>query len=105
MLIFKMNRSDEPDISYIYAMKESEAHSLGTYDKIVNSDFTYLCDNGVKYSVSVIRDIPSRCRCIKEGEMEINKENMWVIESITKFGKIMSPKQMTRFYSVRLSGM
>ena len=28
-----------------------------------------------------------------------------VIESITKFGKIMSPKQMTRFYSERLSGL
>ena len=105
MLIFKMNRSDEPNISYIYSMKESEAHSLGTYDKIINMDFTYLCDNGVKYSVSVIKDISGKCRYIKDGEMEISGENMWVIESITKFGKIMSPKQMTRFYSERLSGL
>ena len=105
MLIFKMNRSDEPDISYIYAMKESEAHSLGTYDKIVNSDFTYLCDNGIEYHVSVTKDISGKCRYMKDGEIEINKENMWVIESITKFGKIMSPKQMTRFYSERLSGL
>jgi hypothetical protein len=42
---------------------------------------------------------------MKDGEIEINKENMWVIESITKFGKIMSPKQMTKFYSERLSGL
>lgn len=49
MLIFKMNRSDEPDISYIYAMKESEAHSLGTYDKIVDTNFTYMSRTGVKY--------------------------------------------------------
>lgn len=105
MLIFKMNRSNEPNISYIYVMKESEAHSLVTYDKIVNSDLSYLCDNGVKYSVSVIRDISGKHRYIKEGEMEINKENMWVIDSIIKFGKIMSPKQMTRFYSERLSGL
>ena len=105
MIIFKMNRSDKPNISYIYAMKENEVRSFGTYDKIVNTDFTFLCDNGVKYSVSVIKDISGRCRYIKNGEVEINKENMWVIDSITKFGNIMSPKQMTRFYSEKLLGL
>ena len=103
MLIFKLNKSNDPDITYIYSMREAEARSLGTYDSIVNTDFTLLCDSGIKYSVSVIKDVSGKFRYISDGEIEMTEDNMWVVESITKFGRIMSPKEITRFYSERLS--
>ena len=105
MLIFKMNRSDEPNITYIHVTRENDARYYGSYDKIINSDFTYLNRTGVKYSVCVVKDTSGKGRYINSGEIEMNQENMWVIDSIIKFGKIMSPQDVTKMYAERLSSL
>lgn len=105
MLIFKMNRSDEPNITYIHVAKENDARYYGSYEKIIDRDFTYINRTGVKYSVSVIKDTSGKWRYIKSGEIEMNQANMWVIESVIKFGKIMSPQDVTKMYAERLSSL
>ena len=105
MLIFKMNRSDEPNITYIHVTRENDARYYGSYEKIKDRDFTYLNRDGVKYSVSVVKDVSGKGRYINSGEVEINQENMWVIDSIIKFGKIMSPQDVTKMYAERMSSL
>lgn len=105
MLIFKMNRSDEPNITYIHVTRENDARYYGSYEKIIDRYFTYMSRTGVKYSVSVIKDTSGKGRYIKSGEMEMNQENMWIIESVIKFGKIMSPQDVTKMYAERLSSL
>ena len=105
MLIFKMNRSDEPNITYIHVTRENDARYYGSYEKIKDRDFTYLNRDGVKYSVSVVKDVSGKGRYINSGEVEINQENMWVIDSIIKFGKIMSSQDVTKMYAERLSSL
>ena len=93
MIIFRMTRSDSPNITFVESCREYDATKNMTFGSIVNKTFQYK-DNEIDLTISVSKEptIPA----IREGMVKGFNEYRWIMKSLYTFGKIISPEEQRR---------